>query len=312
MHPYRPRPSLAGTRDLLGFSGWVLVNSLFRFLRLRGPELLIGRLAGSGGLGVYKIAYEVSTLPTAELYAPIMRAVFPGFSRIAHDTPRLREAYLSVQGVVAAVTVPAGLGIVVLAGPLVHLLLGDKWLEAIPLIQVIGLFGVIQVLHGNRFSLFMALGRPNWVAWMNLLQGILVLGFMTLLLWKGHGVAGAVWALVMASLVTLPVGLFLVSRAIDLSPRRFLAIQLRPVISSVVMAAVMWSVSVSMPPIGGPLDAAAALAAAGVLGGTVYLLTLFALWRMAGSPAGPETRLLELSRLDRFVGTGRPGPDPSR
>lgn len=309
MHPYRPRPSFEKTKDLFSFSGWVMANSLFRYAKERGPDLMIGRLLGAGSVGVYKIAYEIATLPTTELYAPIMRAVFPGFAKISHDIPRLRKAYLSMQGVVATVTLPTGMGIVVLAGPLVHLLLGAKWLEAIPVIQVIGLFGVTQILHGNRFSLFMALGRPYWVAAMNLVQAVLILSLMAAALMAGYEVATAAWSLVIASLVTLPLGLFLVSRAIGLSGVDFLAVQIRPALASAAMAAVIWSLHGQWEAVTGTLDAMARLAILVPTGGGVYGLTLGLLWWLAGRPEGAETRALELLGLRRFVPliTGRTG-----
>ncbi len=304
MHPYRPRPSFAATKELFNFSGWVFLNSLVRYAKRRGPDLLVGKLAGSAGLGVYKIAYELATLPTTELYAPIMRAVFPGFSKISHDTARLGNAYLATQAVVATVTLPAGIAIVVLAEPLVYLLLGTKWLATIPLIQIVGFYGVTQILHGNRFSLFMALGRPYWVAFMNLLQAAIILPLMAWSLLQGHGIEMAAWSLVIASLVTLPVGLLLVAWTIDLAPLRFLAIQLRPALATTVMAGVVWFTLEQLSGVDGLIDAALQLVIAAPIGCLVYLAVLLGLWRLAGCPTGAETRILEISGIDRLLRSG--------
>lgn len=301
MHSYRPRPSFSATRELFSFSGWVFLNSLIRYARMHGPELLLGKLAGAGGLGVYRIAHEVATLPTTELYAPIMRVVFPGFSKISHNRPRLREAYLSMQGVVATVTLPAGIAIIVLADPLVRLLLGVQWLAAIPLIQIIGLHGVIQILHGNRFSLFMALGQPYWVAFMNLLQASIMLPLMASWLIQGAGMTTAVWSLVVASITTLPVGLWLVTRAINLSTWRFLAVQLRPACAGAIMASAMWFVLDWFGSSEGVIVAIAQLVTAFLVGGVAYLGALLGIWYLVGRPEGAETRIFEIVGLDRIM-----------
>lgn len=302
MHPYRPRPSFSATKELFSFSGWVFANSMVRYGKMHGPDILLGKLVGSGGLGIYRIAREVATLPTTELYAPIMRVVFPGFSQISHNQSRLREAYLSMQGVVATVTLPAGVGIIVLADPLVRLLLGTQWLAAIPVIQIIGLHGLIQVLHGNRFSLFMALGQPYWVAFMNLLQIAIVLPLMAWWLAQGASVEFAVWSLVVASVTTLPVGLWLVTRAIDLSATRFLAVQCRPAVAAAGMAGAIWFVVDGLSSSDGALTAFRHLVIGTITGGLTYVVLLVALWYTGGRPAGAETRILELIDFDRRFG----------
>lgn len=304
MHAYRPRLSLSASRELFSFSGWVFVHSIFYYLRERGPDVLIGRLTGSASLGLYKVAYEISTLPTTELYMPIMRAVFPGFSRISHDRNRLRSAYLSVQGVVSTITFPAGIGIVVLAEPLVHLLLGRNWLAAIPLIQVIGLYGLVQLLHGNRSSLFYALGKPYLVAIMSSIQALMTLSLMGYLLVKGHDVEVAAWALVVVAAVTLPLSVALVGWVIALPATRFVAVQVRPVVATGTMAAMMVLVMAEMPAVTGPLTALLQLAVIGTVGGITYLTALFVLWRSAGYTPGAEARILEMVGLVRLIPEG--------
>jgi len=295
MHPFRPRPGLRGARDLWRFSGWMLGNNFAVYGRERGPDLIIGRLLDAQGVGAYRVAADIAQLPTSELYMPIMRAVFPGFSRIAHDLPRLRRGYLSAQGVVALVTLPAGMGILAIADPLVRLLLGERWVMTIPLIEALALYGVIQVLHGNRFSLFLALGRPYWVGIFLLFDILITLPLMGYLLWAGHGLAVAVWARVAASLVLLPPGVLLVSHYLEMARGRFLAVVWRPVLAAVVMAALLHLLVER-------LGTAASSGAAGgqllllvPLGGAIYLVTLLAAWFAVGRPAGAESRLLEMA-----------------
>ncbi|HSQ04791.1 MAG TPA: oligosaccharide flippase family protein, partial [Burkholderiales bacterium] len=63
MHPFRPRFCTRSTRMLLVFSKWLVLDNIVQFLRFRSSDLLIGRIVGTGSLGLFNIANEVAWLP---------------------------------------------------------------------------------------------------------------------------------------------------------------------------------------------------------------------------------------------------------
>jgi O-antigen/teichoic acid export membrane protein len=160
MHPYRPRLGLSGCRELLHFSWWVLINNILIFVAHRSSDLFIGRHAGPQALGIYNVAYEISNLPTTEMVFPISRAVYPAYSRMASNLPDLRRGYLDVLSVIL-LAVTGRTWNAALADPLVRVLLGEKWLEAIPIIPVLCMFGIIRAAMSNSGSVFLALGDPK-------------------------------------------------------------------------------------------------------------------------------------------------------
>ena len=303
MHPCRPRPTLTAVRELFGFSSWVLLNNFATFLQRRGPDVLIGRLSGADALGVYRIAKELAQLPNTELYQPIMRAVFPGFSRVANDLGRLRPIYADVQGAVAMVTVPASIGIVMLADPIVKLLLGSNWLLAIPVIQVVGLSGALQVLQGNRYSLFMALGQPYWITVLLVLQALITLPLMGYLLARGHGLELAVWAHVVGSLAVMPLGIRLVTWKLEMSAAKLAGALWRPVMATGAMAGTLAWVMAGFPTAEAELDAVIQLGVAVPIGAAIYCIVLMGTWHVVGRPEGPESRILRMIGLSRLVGS---------
>ena len=64
MHPYRPRFSLAGWNDLIHFSKWLLLVNFLNFVQNRSVNFIVGKVSGAPSLGLYSIAYEISTLPS--------------------------------------------------------------------------------------------------------------------------------------------------------------------------------------------------------------------------------------------------------
>src|SRR5215831_5760229 len=158
-HPYRPRFDLSAARDLLQFSKWLLLVNAVQFLRDRSPDFIIGRIIGPKALGIFSVSYELANMPGTELVAPINRAVYPAYVKIAGDRAALQREYLSVMAMICLLAVPAVAGLAATAGLIVPLALGPSWLSAIPVLQVLAFFGITQVMQSNAYALCLALAR---------------------------------------------------------------------------------------------------------------------------------------------------------
>ena len=204
LHPYRPKFSLAAGKELLGFSKWLLVLNLLQFLRDRSSDFVIGRLGGADSLGLFSVSYELANMPGTELVAPINRAVYPAYARLAADPDAMRREYLSVMGMICLVAIPAVAGMAATANIVVPLLLGPKWLSAIPILQILAFSGISLVMQSNAYSLFLALGRGDIFARINGAY-VLLLIVALLLLVPSYGVIGGAYAYLIAALLMLPV-----------------------------------------------------------------------------------------------------------
>jgi lipopolysaccharide exporter len=307
MHPYRPRFSLAAGDDLFHFSKWMLVNNILLFSVVKGVDFIIGKSAGPAALGLYSVAYEISNLPTSELVMPIGRAVFPGYAMMAGNTDHLRDAYLKVLAVIAIFAVPAGAGIVVLAEPIVHVLLGERWLGAVPLIQWLALHGIIRACSSNIGSVYLALGKPRIVTQL----GVLTVAILVpLLIWLTplYGSLAAGWALLATSAVTVPPNFWILKRLIRLRLRSVHQAMWRPVVASSAMGLAIGAAHASFP----FANRVADLFAYVLFGVAVYTLTTLLLWFSSGAPAGAERYLLQ-AVVDKIRGIRarrvRPAPN---
>ena len=79
MEPFRPRFSLAASRQMFSFSGWMLVINTASAVIGKIPLYFVGRMFGAQTLGAYTVGAEIAQLAHTELVAPINRAMIPGF-----------------------------------------------------------------------------------------------------------------------------------------------------------------------------------------------------------------------------------------
>ncbi|HEV2608908.1 MAG TPA: lipopolysaccharide biosynthesis protein [Noviherbaspirillum sp.] len=282
---YRPRFSLAAKLALFHSSKWLMINNIVHFLNARTPEFVIGRLEGPQALGIYAISTEISTLPTTELVAPINRAAFPGYSRVASRLEELRASSLNVISMIALFALPAGLGVFAVADLMVPVVLGPKWHAAIPLIQVLAVYGVIQALQTNIGYVYMALRQNRIITVTACLQFATsaVLLFVGIRNW---GALGAAWALLATVLIMIPVNQVLIARHLGLSGLDFCRKLFRPALASTVMVIAVWTLKLNLNS-GGKVSLIGLLICS-LAGALVYTIVLYLLWRSAAQPNGPE------------------------
>ncbi len=296
MHPFRPRFTLSRFRELFHFSRWLLFNNLIGFLKERSSDFFIGRLFGPAALGSYNVAYELAHLPSSEIGAPINRALLPGFAKM--EPQDVQNAYASALGVLAMLTLPAAAVIFVVAPYLVPVVLGQKWLSAVPLMETLAFNGALLLFHASISAVLMGRGFPGRVSFANV-SYVMVLALLLTLFAPHFGVVGAAYcALVTTTLVT-PVYLFQIRRALGVGPMVFARAIARPFISALVTVALLrWA----MPAYDSGMHFV--MVVAWLLGGmaagvAVYGALVLGLWTLAGRPAGAERAVID--RLHGFV-----------
>jgi lipopolysaccharide exporter len=284
---YRPRFSLKAKGELFHTSKWLMLNNVLQFLNGRAVELSIGRFAGAQTLGVYTIASEISTLPTTELVAPINRAAFSGYAKAASETEQLRSSFLNVISVIGLFALPAGVGIVLLADLIVPAILGRKWLAAIPLIQVLAIYGVIQALQTNIGYVYLAVGKPRLITITSALQFVILMAFLVPAVQR-WGATGAAWAVLASVVIMIPVNQVLIAKRLNLSWAGFLMKLVRPLAASAAMGCGIWSIKVKLDLRPDTAAYILALVVCVFAGALLYVFALYALWRLASRPNGPE------------------------
>lgn len=295
MHSYRPAFSLVAIGKLFHFSKWMFVNNLSIVSRIRGPDFILGKLAGASGLGIYSVAYEISNLPTSELIAPINRALLPGFSKIASDPQRARGAFVKAAAVMALFSMPIAFGVAATAPLIGSVVLGVKWLAAVPLMQLLALAGVVAALGSPIMSALIALGRPHVAALLSLANAVTVIPF-AVYFGMDRGALGVAQAVLLVAVIFLPIYFAVAIRFMHLVFNDILTILLRPTIAAVVMYwVVLHSLDITTVAI-------ANLFLAIATGALVYPAVIFATWKiMPESPISAESFLLERYRQRRLA-----------
>ena len=296
MSSFRPRLSLARLSQIWWFSQWNLLLAVGNYLQNAFGRFIVGRRADAATVGAYSVGEEIAMLPTTELLAPLGRVMFPVFAIAKHDPAELLRVVSLSLSVQALMAIPAGIGLALVAEDAIPLLLGWNWMSAVPYVQIIALASIATTLSHSGTYMLIALGRMKTVcaiAWAR----VLLLVALVVLVFPGTGARGVALCVLATAFGGFAALQILSRRALAGFGIREIVRQVwRPMIATTVMAGTVLAVSRTL----GDSSIVMRLPVEVGAGVVTYAVTLVALWRSAGAPAGAETYLLDKLR-GRFL-----------
>jgi lipopolysaccharide exporter len=291
--PFWPRITFRHMRELLSFSGWLTAGQIVNTLNWRFDYLLIGKLLDATALGYYTLGSQLAQLPTREAITPLTQTIYPGFAKIRNDPERLAAAYQRVQALVTAIALPAGIGVAVIADPLVRLTLGEKWTPVIFIIQALASVFALQTLGSLVQPLGMAAGETRLLFIRDTQMLLLRMPVIAIAL-VFFGLTGVILARIFTGLFGALVNMILVRRLIGVTVVRQLTANLRALIAVTIMAV---GVTVALRELPYATDHLMLIVEIGILvtlGAVIYCAATLALWLAMNRPSGPETEIVSL------------------
>ncbi|WNO54519.1 lipopolysaccharide biosynthesis protein [Stakelama saccharophila] len=288
--PMLPRPRWRASRELFGFSAWLTLSQIVNTINWRFDQLLIGKFLGRSDLGLYTVGDNLALMPTREATLPLTQTLFPAYANVRDDRKRLLRAYQRSQALVTAIALPLGVGMALLAKPLVLIAMGPKWLGAVVVIQALAAIFALQTLGTLVQPLGMSLGATRRL----FKRDVMLLVVRVPIIVAGmflHGLIGVVIARVITGIIAIGFNLTLVRSLLGLPIVEQIRANARTLFAVAVMAAMLtaWHLLLSEPEDQTALIAATAVQIA--LGGAAYLGTLATTWWLQSRPAGPETEV---------------------
>lgn len=285
MSPYRPKISFVEWRSLFHFSKWVWARGVLNAANDRIDLFLLSRFTNVTTVGTFTLSREVATTPSSELAMPIARALFPGLSKVADDPEEFRRILASVFSVTLMIALPAGAGLSYLAEPLTLVLLGEKWVAAIPFIQILAAYGVIKIVSSFAVVTLNAMHRPQVNTYLAIAIFAVRLSILPFLVIR-FGAIGLCYGLVISALIEAIVTIATLAILKVWETRTVFHQTWRTIIATIVM---LFSLTL-IESAGQPFLSAGVLPLLGLtlVGAVTYFTSIQLMWILSGRPHGPE------------------------
>lgn len=153
----------ASFKELFGFGSKIFVASIISSFYSNLYNIVIGKQFSASNLGYYTRADSLASLPSQNIAGILSRVTYPILSQLQDDADRLKSIYIKYLQIACFVVFPLMLGLSALAKPFVILLLGEKWLPSILLLQILCFGMMLDPICNINLNLLYVKGRSDLV-----------------------------------------------------------------------------------------------------------------------------------------------------
>lgn len=196
-------------RWFMHFGGGMVIVNVINHVNSNIDLILGGRLLGASQLGIYSVPRNL-ILQIQFMVNPIFTRVgFPVMASIQNDKRLVKDIYLKIMRLTATVNAPIYVAIALFASEIVHMMLGEQFHDAVPLLRVFALWGLLRSFANPIGAMLFALGRVRLSVWWN--AGLMFCIPPALWLGSHYGSIGMAWAMtIMMAILFVPAWALLV------------------------------------------------------------------------------------------------------
>ncbi|MBH0044848.1 lipopolysaccharide biosynthesis protein [Pseudoalteromonas sp. NZS11_1] len=146
---------------LFSFGSKLLIAGLLDTIFKNIYQIIIGKQFFANQVGFFTQANQLASVPAMTFTSVIQRVTYPMLSNIQNDTTKFDETYLLTLRMTALFIFPLMVGLSLSATPLITLILGEEWLPAAELLQIISLAFMLYPVHAINLNLLQVKGRSD-------------------------------------------------------------------------------------------------------------------------------------------------------
>ena len=150
-------------KRLFSYSSKLLAASLISTIYDNAYPMVIGKRFSAADVGQYSRAGQFPGIANSTISGALNRVAFPVLSKIQDDDERLLRVYEKYVQLSCFIIFPLLMGICGCARPLVSFLLTDKWLECVPLMQILCFALLANGITMINLNLLYVKGRSDLV-----------------------------------------------------------------------------------------------------------------------------------------------------
>ena len=158
-------PSIAFSRNsfrnLFGFGSKLLLSGLYAQLLTNVYNICIGKYYPISSLGYYTRAKGFADISAGTITSILQQATFPILAAVQNDKEKLVSVYSRMIRMSSFFIIPIMTLIALLAKPIVILLLTEKWVAVIPLLQWMVFARIFFPMSAINMNLLNAIGRSD-------------------------------------------------------------------------------------------------------------------------------------------------------
>lgn len=231
--------SFVRVKSLFSFGWKLLISSLLGTIYQDIRNLIIGKMYTPAMLGFYNRGQQFPAFMSATIDGSIQSVMFPVLASQQDNRPRLKEMMRRAIVTSSFIVFPMMVGLAITSEPLVMLLLTEKWLPAVPFLQIFCADYAIRPIHTANLSAIKALGYSNIFMKLEFIK--IILGLSILAVSVFYGVYAIALGQVLGNIISSFINAYPNKKLLNYSYIEQLKDIMPPLLLSLVMGVVVYS-----------------------------------------------------------------------
>jgi len=205
------------TRRFLRYGATIMGINTISVMTNNFSYIIVGKVCGMALLGVFSLSFRLPEVVLIGNLWVLSEVFFSMFSMIQKDTEKIREGFLASIRLVSLFATPISLGLILTAEPLILVVYGEQWLEAVPVLRVLAVYAWVHSLGYHAGDVYKAVGRP--VVLLYLTIGAAIIDFTSIIVGSQFGLLGIAAGLLAGMILNCAINLFVVFKMVGVTPR---------------------------------------------------------------------------------------------
>lgn len=177
-------------KEMFGFGILISISNILYVINTNIITIFMGRLYPSNRVGYYTQANKWYGMGNSTLNGMITGVVQTVMAEVIDDPHRLLNVFRKVMRFCAFVSFPAMFGLGFIAPEFIVGLLKDKWMDSVPLLQILCVGGSVSAMVAACNTLFLAKGKSSYLLWVTF--GFTLINLLVVCLIYPYGVTAMV------------------------------------------------------------------------------------------------------------------------
>lgn len=156
------RFSMKSFQTLFSFGSKILFSSLLHTFYTHMYSLVVGKFFNASALGYFNRAYTLGMFPAQTFSNIVLKVIYPIQCSYQDNNEKFDRIFISYLRISGFVLFPLMMGFVVLANPVITLLLTERWLPIVPLLQIICISMMWLPMMQANVAVLDAKGRSDY------------------------------------------------------------------------------------------------------------------------------------------------------
>ncbi|HEX5149905.1 MAG TPA: oligosaccharide flippase family protein [Parafilimonas sp.] len=188
-------------KDLIGYGTGLTLIRLNTYVVNFGIILEVGKLVSASVLGVFDRSFRIMNIPQRFLYDMIQRVMMPAMVKKSEGEKGTYFVFSKTLSLIISVLLPLTLFLILFSKQIVLVLLGKRWLDAAPLLQIF----FLNLPLRTTASLGDTLLRVHGFIKLNLVRKVQNSIIICILIYIGYlinGLTGIAWGIFIATIIS--------------------------------------------------------------------------------------------------------------